>query len=119
MALHARCRVYSAVDLVLTEVVSPVRHVPLNRILEFVARFQFFLVRVAVRAEGLFVAGLTGLALLLCIEPVPRRVIAGMVQCRPPVLMAVAAHRRSSQFNGVLRRSTDRMGTGIDSEEHR
>jgi len=48
MAFHARCRIDPAVDLMLVEIIAPMRHCPFNRTLEFVARFQFFLMRVAV-----------------------------------------------------------------------
>ena len=52
MALEAGCRVQPAVDPVLRQIVATVREVsPRRRILVFVARFQLFLVAVAVGAE--------------------------------------------------------------------
>ena len=118
MALHARYRVDPAIDLVLAEVIPTVRQVPLNRILVFIAWLQFILMRVAVRAEGLFVANRAGLTLLLCEEPMPCRKIACMVQCCLSILVTVAAHGSDRHINGVLHGSAGCLGAGIETEEH-
>jgi hypothetical protein len=118
MALHARYWVDAAVDLVLVKIISPVRQVSLNGVLEFIAWLQFILMSVAIGAKGFFVANCAGLALLLSVEPVTLHIIAGMVHRRPPVLVAIAAQGGCRYLNWVLYRPARRMGAGIDTEEH-
>jgi hypothetical protein len=79
MTSHAGSRVDPAVDLMLVEIVPPVGQASFRRVFILVARLQFFLVRVAVGAKGLFMTDGAGLTLLLRIEPVPRREVARMV----------------------------------------
>ena len=119
MTFHTRSRVDSTVDLVLIQIISPMRQGPLRGILVLVARLQFFLVRVAIGAERLFMADFAGPALLLGEEPVPRNIVRGMVQCRLSIGMAVAAFREPRHFNGMLRCDTGRVGAGVQAEEQR
>jgi len=70
MALYARGRVDPAVDLVLTEIVTPVRKRTFRRIGKLVAGLDFFLVRMAVDTERFLMASgacLTGSA---CVKAV-------------------------------------------------
>lgn len=80
MAGEARCRVEPAVDLVLVQIVSPMRHDALWGVLELVARLQLFLVRVAICAEALVMAGPAGVLLLDGDEFMPHPEVGGMVQ---------------------------------------
>jgi hypothetical protein len=82
----------SAVYFVLVQVISPMRHRKLRRILELIAGFQLFLVRVAIGAEGLLVANITSLLVLCGVELVPRDIIRGVVQRCAAVSMAIAAY---------------------------
>ena len=117
MALHAARRVNPAVDLMLAYIVAPVRHGPLRRILVLVARLEFFPVRVAIGTEGFLVAYTARSALLLSKEPVPVRVVARMVQCCPPIGVAIAADRESRDFYGVHCRHAAGVGAGVYPEQ--
>jgi len=98
MAREARCRIDPAVDLVLREVVSPVWHGPLWRILVLIARLELFLVRVAVSAEGFHMAEVADLLLLRRVELVTRAEVGGVVQGCAPILVAVGADGQCSRW---------------------
>jgi hypothetical protein len=93
MARKTRCGIDPAVDRVLGEIVSPVGDAPLGRILELIARLDFFFMRVAIGTEGLDVAQVAELSPLCCVELVARGKIRRMIERGPIVLMTVAAVR--------------------------
>jgi hypothetical protein len=59
----------------LGEIISPVRKEPSWGVLKLVARFEFFLVGVAIGAEGCLVAKAADLLLLGSVELVPQVVV--------------------------------------------
>ena len=80
VALHAGSRIDLAVDLVLVQVVSPVRESTLGRILELVAGLDVLLVRMAIRAERFDMTYIAGLFVLLRHELMPKFAeLSGMV----------------------------------------
>jgi len=104
VAREARGWIDPAVDLVLREIVSPVRQGPLRRIFKLVARLELFLVIVAVSAEGFHVADVADLPLLLRVEFVTCFAeVGGVVQGCAPVCVAVGADgQRSHDFSGMF-----------------
>jgi hypothetical protein len=117
MAFHACRGIDPPVDLVLIDIISPVRQGPFNGILVLVAWFQLILMSMAIGAERIFMADGTGPVLLPRKKPMPRREIACVVHRRLPVSVAVPASRRRRYLDRVPRRHTGRLGAGIDSEE--
>src|SRR5574341_2384802 len=97
VAWEARSRVDPAVDPVLREIVSPVRHGPLRRVLVLVARLEFLLVRMAIGAEGLHVADLAGRFLLDRVELVAGREVLRMVKRCAPVRVRSEEHTSELQ----------------------
>ena len=68
MALQAGRRIDPALNPVPAEIVAAVRKFPCGVILVLIARLYFLLMRMAVRTEGLLMAGGTGQPLLARIE---------------------------------------------------
>jgi len=120
MARKARCRVDPAVDHVLGKIVSPVGEAPLGRILELVARLDFFFVRVAIGAEGLDVAEIAYLCPLRCEELVSSGEIRRVVERGPLVLMTIAAVRGNGDLDRMPFYKTLFLRARVnDHDEHR
>jgi hypothetical protein len=102
VASETRSRVYSAVDPVLRDIISPVGHFHFRFVLELVAGFQFFLIGMAVSAEGSSVAGFTNGLFLGSIEPVLLRIIGCVVEDSPLIVVAIAAYRRGFELHGMV-----------------
>jgi len=118
MAFHTGRRIDPAIYLMLAEVIPTVWQCPLGGVLVLIARLELIFMGMTVRAKRFLVADRAGLVLLLCKEPMARQKITRMVQCRLSILVTVAAQGSDRHFNGVLHRSTGRMGAGIETEEH-
>ena len=117
MAFHAGSRVDPTVDFMLIEIISPVRQKAFRIIFVLIARLQLVLVRMAVGAERFFVANFAGPALLFCVEAMSCRPVAGVVHCRPPVRVAIAADRETGYFNRMRGNDTGRVRTGVQADE--
>jgi hypothetical protein len=115
MAWEAGGGVDLSVDLVLVQIVSPVRHGSRGLVLELIARFYLFLVRVAISAERLDMTDVARLFLLPRIEFMLRDVIRAVIERRFPVSVAITAERHGRDINRMLFRNAVGGGTG---EEH-
>jgi hypothetical protein len=110
--------VYPAVDLMLGEVIPPVRQGPFRGVLELVARFKLFFVRVTVGAEGFRMTDLAGLLLLRGIELVFFDVIrpVAVVQCRPPIAMTITAQVHARAYIRMFSDEARSCGAGEKQE---
>jgi hypothetical protein len=102
VASETGSRVYPAVDLVLRDIISPVGHFHFRFVLELVAGLQFFLIGMAVGAEGSSVAGFTNGLFLGGIESVLLRIIGGVVEDSPLIGVAIAAYGRGFELHGMV-----------------
>ena len=80
-----------AVNSMLAYVVPWMRHAPVRLIFVFVARLDFFLMRVAVGAEGFCMAHFACLMLLRSVEFMPVDIFRAVVHRRSPIIMAITA----------------------------
>lgn len=115
MAGYTGCRIDHAVDFMLVDIISLVRQSPFRRIFKLVARFDLFLVRVAVSAEGLRMTDIAGLLVLRRVELMffnPIRPVVQVVQCRPDIRMTFAAQRHVPDLDGMFHWSALVGGTG-------
>ncbi len=119
MARKTRRGIDPSVYHVLGEIVSPVGQAPLGRILELIARLDFFFVRVAIGAEGLDVAEVADLCPLRCEELVARDEIRRMVERGPIVLVTVDAVRSSGDLDRVPLYETLILRAGVNNRDER
>jgi hypothetical protein len=115
MAFHAGRRVDPAVDLVLVEIISPVRQRPFGGIFELVAWFYLLFVCMTVQTVGFRMADIAGLLVLRCVELVlfdPIRPVVQVVQCRSDIRMTFTAQWCVTDLHGVLHGNIPVDGTG-------
>jgi len=117
MATETRSWIDFAVNLVLVQVIAPMREIAFRRVLVFVARLDLLLVGVAVGTEGFLVTGGagifgSGISAMFCHE------IRGLViQGSPRVAMAFAAVGKSLNRFGMHSGDTVGVCTGIENAQ--
>ena len=99
----------------LVHIIAPMGQQQLRRILIFVARFKFFYICVAIRAEGLFMADSASLLALRSVELMPCVEIFRVIQRSPVICMALTAYRKACYFHRVRYCDALRTGAGIDN----
>ena len=99
----------------LVHIIAPMGQQQLRGILIFVARFQFFFVCMAIRAEGLFMADSALLLALRRVKLMPCVEIIRVIQRSPVICVALTAYGKDRYFHRVLDRDALRTGAGIDN----
>jgi hypothetical protein len=120
MTLNAGGRVNPAVYPVLAQVVTTVRQEPLGRFFILVARFDLFLVGVAIGAKGFLMTGIAGEFVLLCIVTMLLIKSGSIVFERCPIVgVALGTVGRPLHLYRVHPGHAAGIGTGIEDTSHK
>ena len=119
MALHTGSRIDPAIDLVLAQIVTTVWQRPLRGVLVFVARFDLFLVSMAIDTEGFLMAGITGSLLLACIKSMLRiKIVSLVIEGTPTVIMTLRAIDQPLHLDGVYAGYTVGIRAGTENAHY-